>query len=457
KKSYCKVYTPCGTLTGHRGAVHRLAVTEDCKLLASGGIDGTRVWDLKTSKLLESPAGAGGRGATTCLLWIRRENESRELLFYEMYCKEIFGSAELTGLAFDPASNRLALCTASGVVQSYTLDRTSNLQPLFTIPMKGAVPKAIAFGDYKNTEREVIVFTLYDGSIRTLRGVDGSTVKTRFVGGKIGGVAINSRKGLMCLEDPFEGAVLYRLDDDHKLKTFEIALTQEEARPRQVCFADDGGAIVCGSDHGAVYVLDHWNGELLDQLQVGTRDWVQAVTAADIDGISTIFAARSGELGGRNDIMIWKKMGRKKSVRAAGILANAFQFLLILIGVLFIWQNMPKKSLRCRLCLIRCPTLMPRHYTCTCALRPNPHQILRVKRDDHDREYAELIESEKIERQVDAATATLEVDSTYDAENAEHHGVRWSEMWRLPYWNPSRMLVIDAMHCILEGLVHYHC
>ncbi|KAJ7738839.1 hypothetical protein DFH07DRAFT_965938 [Mycena maculata] len=37
------------------------------------------------------------------------------------------------------------------------------------------------------------------------------------------------------------------------------------------------------------------------------------------------------------------------------------------------------------------------------------------------------------------------------------YGVRWSEMWRLPYWNPSRMLVIDAMHCILEGLVHYYC
>ncbi|KAF8205190.1 hypothetical protein K438DRAFT_1579520 [Mycena galopus ATCC 62051] len=36
------------------------------------------------------------------------------------------------------------------------------------------------------------------------------------------------------------------------------------------------------------------------------------------------------------------------------------------------------------------------------------------------------------------------------------HGVCWSELWRLPYWDPSRMLVIDSMHCILEGLVHYH-
>jgi hypothetical protein len=43
-----------------------------------------------------------------------------------------------------------------------------------------------------------------------------------------------------------------------------------------------------------------------------------------------------------------------------------------------------------------------------------------------------------------------------DAIFAEY-GVCWSELWRLPYWNPSRMLVVDAMHCILEGLVHYHC
>ncbi|KAH8792928.1 hypothetical protein DL96DRAFT_1443869, partial [Flagelloscypha sp. PMI_526] len=39
----------------------------------------------------------------------------------------------------------------------------------------------------------------------------------------------------------------------------------------------------------------------------------------------------------------------------------------------------------------------------------------------------------------------------------KEHGVRWSEFWRLPYWDPSRMLVVDGMHCILEGLVHYHC
>lgn len=37
------------------------------------------------------------------------------------------------------------------------------------------------------------------------------------------------------------------------------------------------------------------------------------------------------------------------------------------------------------------------------------------------------------------------------------YGVRWSEMWRLPYWDPTRMLVPDPMHVVLEGVVHYHC
>ncbi|KAK0215389.1 hypothetical protein IW262DRAFT_1240303, partial [Armillaria fumosa] len=37
------------------------------------------------------------------------------------------------------------------------------------------------------------------------------------------------------------------------------------------------------------------------------------------------------------------------------------------------------------------------------------------------------------------------------------HGVHWSELWRLLHWDPTQMLVIDSMHCILEGLVHYHC
>ncbi|KAE9385592.1 hypothetical protein BT96DRAFT_791764, partial [Gymnopus androsaceus JB14] len=37
------------------------------------------------------------------------------------------------------------------------------------------------------------------------------------------------------------------------------------------------------------------------------------------------------------------------------------------------------------------------------------------------------------------------------------YGVRWTSFWLLDYWDPTRQLVINSMHCILEGLVQYQC
>lgn len=36
------------------------------------------------------------------------------------------------------------------------------------------------------------------------------------------------------------------------------------------------------------------------------------------------------------------------------------------------------------------------------------------------------------------------------------YGVRWSELWRLPYWNPTKQLVVDSMHCLFEGLASHN-
>ena len=35
-------------------------------------------------------------------------------------------------------------------------------------------------------------------------------------------------------------------------------------------------------------------------------------------------------------------------------------------------------------------------------------------------------------------------------------GVRYTELWRLPYLNPIVQLTVDPMHCLLEGLVERH-
>ena len=65
-------------------------------------------------------------------------------------------------------------------------------------------------------------------------------------------------------------------------------------------------------------------------------------------------------------------------------------------------------------------------------------------------------------RDVQAMRAAAEEwrDATSTAERTrifEGHGVRWSALWRLPYWDPTQQLVVDSMHCLLEGLVKFHC
>jgi hypothetical protein len=36
------------------------------------------------------------------------------------------------------------------------------------------------------------------------------------------------------------------------------------------------------------------------------------------------------------------------------------------------------------------------------------------------------------------------------------YGVRWSKLWRLPYWDPTSQLVVDSMHCLFLGLAKFH-
>ena len=39
----------------------------------------------------------------------------------------------------------------------------------------------------------------------------------------------------------------------------------------------------------------------------------------------------------------------------------------------------------------------------------------------------------------------------------QESGVRWSELLRLPYWDPTRFLLVDSMHCFFLGMFQHHC
>ncbi|XP_006460515.1 hypothetical protein AGABI2DRAFT_57528, partial [Agaricus bisporus var. bisporus H97] len=50
-----------------------------------------------------------------------------------------------------------------------------------------------------------------------------------------------------------------------------------------------------------------------------------------------------------------------------------------------------------------------------------------------------------------AAKTKAEQDDIFDG-----YGLRWSQLLRLPYWDPCLYVVIDSMHCFYLGLFHRH-
>ncbi|PIL33265.1 hypothetical protein GSI_04715 [Ganoderma sinense ZZ0214-1] len=42
-------------------------------------------------------------------------------------------------------------------------------------------------------------------------------------------------------------------------------------------------------------------------------------------------------------------------------------------------------------------------------------------------------------------------------EKFDAHGLRWSELLRLPYWDPTRFTLLDSMHNLFLGELHHHC
>ncbi|KAI0709952.1 hypothetical protein C8Q76DRAFT_624966, partial [Earliella scabrosa] len=50
------------------------------------------------------------------------------------------------------------------------------------------------------------------------------------------------------------------------------------------------------------------------------------------------------------------------------------------------------------------------------------------------------------------ATTEKEREATF-----KKHGLRWSELLRLPYWDPTRFALVDAMHNLFLGALRHHC
>ncbi|KAJ7838067.1 WD40-repeat-containing domain protein [Mycena olivaceomarginata] len=351
----------------HPGSVLTLAVTEDGAILASGGSQGTRLWNVADMTMLQRPSSAGIRGATVVVIWARQADEAQDVLyagtqngyffcwrqkdgvFEETFVIQMPDPGEITAMAFDSTNNCLCLCSRNDMVQSWTISKdplTGKWMPIniFSRRFPRLSPQAITFAAFDNSQdRDIIVLGFHNsGPMYTIRGKTGETASDWSVGAKIGDAAFNWKEGVFCLDDPTSGPTLFRLSDQMKSKTYEIDRTRKNARPRNVRFGDDGSTLICGSDHGCVYVFDTRSGEKLATLSVGTTEWVQVVTTAEIDDVSVIFAAQTRALDFSEKIFVWKRAQRapEKSSVWGKYMAWIVKALVVLGCMAFVYQNL---------------------------------------------------------------------------------------------------------------------
>ncbi|KAJ7624587.1 WD40-repeat-containing domain protein [Roridomyces roridus] len=360
-----------GKLVGHAGAIFALSVREDGKFAASGGTDGTKVWDLTTfHSIAEVPAAPDIRGATTCLKWIKRDDDVSEAMVYgsqtgylvcwqqddmrtkdgktarfkEIWCRQLNDPSEITGIAFDESTNRLAVCHLGGVFQIYSLSAKMVLKEVLSKKIAKCTPAAIAFGEIHGNERELLIFGVHCGLVYTVRGLEVSTAAEAWnLGCKISAVAVDHSKGIMCIDDPSTGVHLYRLNGAERelLNSFPVCV-KKRRRVRQVALADAGRVIVSSSDHGTVYVRSRRAGNLLAKLQVDTDEFVQTVTASDIAGIPTIFAAKSCDMSGSNDIFVYLQTTKTthRFVEKIGAMCTSLVWYIVVFAAMaFVYDN----------------------------------------------------------------------------------------------------------------------
>ncbi|KAK0493808.1 WD40-repeat-containing domain protein [Armillaria luteobubalina] len=269
-------------------------MTEKGQFLASRGADGVYLWNMNTCKQLRQPGGGGFRGDTTAMTWIQGKDDADKVLIYgtlcgylicwkqikdttdfeELYCLHIGSTTEITALDFDSPSHRLALSTRNGTIQVHKVDTHMALHGYVSVSIQNCDVRAIYFllnGESQN----MMVFGCRGGKMYSIHSNQGNA-------------AVNTVKDVFSIDDPSQGVALYRVLDGAKVKTLPVKATKA-LRPRQVAFTQDSKIVVSSSDHGIVYVFERRDGTVSKLTAEGTA-WVQPITTANVDGVSTIVA-----------------------------------------------------------------------------------------------------------------------------------------------------------------------
>ncbi|KAG1719469.1 WD40-repeat-containing domain protein [Suillus lakei] len=295
------------------GSVHALAISNDGQVLACGGTEGVKLWDINSHKELAcSSHRHESRGTVSCAAWTLTRPTTAETLCYgtglgyvvflrrsviDEICARRLGSGfEITCLSWDSTSSEANTWIAVGmrdkIVQVLLLNANSQLQSVFAVRLDNTVPKSVAFAD----NYDIYIFGLYDGKFIKLEGKDGTVVREFSCQSVIGHAAVNLKRGLFVVDNTTDGFTMYRLEDEGEepIRTFTTAVPSMSV-PKQVAFGEEGRVVAGGSDNGLVYIFDRKAGELLETLRHANGGLVQTIATCDLNGRCTIASAGPGK------------------------------------------------------------------------------------------------------------------------------------------------------------------
>ncbi|KAG2740495.1 WD40 repeat-like protein, partial [Suillus brevipes Sb2] len=286
------------------GSVHALAISNDGQVLACGGTEGVKLWDINSRKELAcSSHRHESRGTVSCAAWTLTRPTTAETLCYgtglgyvvflrrsvidkrfQEICARRLGSGfEITCLSWDSTSSEANTRIA--------------LQSVFAVRLDNTVPKSVAFAD----NYDIYVFGLYDGKFIKLEGKDSTVVREFSCQSVIGHAAVNLKRGLFVVDNATDGFTMYRLEDEGEepVRTFTTAVPSMLV-PKQVAFGEEGRVVAGGSDNGLVYIFDRKAGELLETLRHANGGLTR-----DLNGRCTIASVSPAQGRGNTTIKLW--------------------------------------------------------------------------------------------------------------------------------------------------------
>ncbi|KAF8992633.1 hypothetical protein BDZ89DRAFT_1054072 [Hymenopellis radicata] len=231
------------------------STSEDGRLLATGGIDGTKIWCLQAMQLLHEIPSFGIRGPLLRFAGFDETITPKSSFLHTAHSATVFTEfhvAQITILvksqaSLSSSSNRVAMVNVKGSVVTMSIDPVT-MQPSL------------------------------HGGCHVLHNSNGALMKTQNLGTTIGKVSSDPVKNLFCTDTMTEGLTLHRMSDAAQVGSFPIPKDRIKiAAPIGVTFGEGCKIVVAGSDHGLLYIFDLRTGSLLERLTVTEGAWIQAV------------------------------------------------------------------------------------------------------------------------------------------------------------------------------------